>query len=124
MQYLTVWIADLPGENSWYLPRTHTSWRFLAETLVAGRFLLPFSLLLWRRIKRSTTGLASVATLLLLTGLMDAFWLTVPSTVPAGLTITLADILTVLGIGSLWLAVYPGRLPPHEVVVVPQHAQS
>ena len=28
MQYLTVWIADLPAETSWYMPRTLTSWRY------------------------------------------------------------------------------------------------
>jgi hypothetical protein len=122
MQYLTVWIADLPDENSWYLPRTQTNWRFLAEMLFAGRFLLPFSLLLWRRIKRSTTGLASVAALLLLSGIIDAFWLTVPSMVRTGLVITPADMLMLLGIGSLWLTMYQWPLP--EVVGVAQHARS
>jgi hypothetical protein len=124
MQYLTIWIADLPDENSWYLPRTQTSWRFLAETLFAGRFLLPFFLLLWRRLKRSTVGLASVAVLLILTGVIDAFWLTVPSMVRAGLVITPADILMLLGIGSLWLAVYQGQRRTPQVVAVPQHARG
>ena len=42
MQYLTVWIADLPAETSWYMPRTLTSWRYWAWFLIAFHFAVPF----------------------------------------------------------------------------------
>ncbi len=43
MQYLTVWIADLPAETTWYIPRTLTSWRDWAWFLIAFHFAVPFS---------------------------------------------------------------------------------
>ncbi|HJU26761.1 MAG TPA: hypothetical protein VJ722_08810, partial [Rhodanobacteraceae bacterium] len=52
MQYLTVWVADLPDENAWYIPRTLTSWRWLAWFLIVFHFGIPFVLLLSRDLKR------------------------------------------------------------------------
>ncbi len=109
MQYLTVWIADQPDESVWYLPRTRTSWQLLAATLVAGQFLLPFILLLSRRVKRSPAWLAAVAALLCSSAAANAFWLTVPSVASSGVSITPVDALLLLGIGALWLGVYRGQ---------------
>ncbi|MGN6790311.1 MAG: hypothetical protein ACTHJP_12390, partial [Rhodanobacteraceae bacterium] len=64
MQYLTVWIADLPDENAWYIPRTLTSWRYLAWFLIACDFALPFAVLLSRAAKRRRAWLRGVAVML------------------------------------------------------------
>ena len=113
MQYLTVWIADLPSETSWYLPRTLTSWRALAFVLIAFHFALPFAILLSRRAKELRAGLATSAALLLAAHLADALWLVVPAERPSGFTLQLTDLLAPAGMGALWWAVYAGvpRLP-------------
>jgi len=110
MQYLTIWIADLPAENVWYIPRTLTSWRVLAWFLIALHFLVPFFVLLSRKAKRSRALLGAIAGMLLLTNLADALWLVVPGFRPNGFALRWTDLLAPLGIGGLWLCVYLGQL--------------
>jgi hypothetical protein len=108
MQYLTVWIADLPAETSWYIPRTRTSWRALAWFLIAFHLLVPFAVLLSRRAKRNWSCLAWIAALLLSANLADALWLVIPGEQPQGFTLNWTDLLAPLGLGALWLWVFSG----------------
>jgi len=110
MQYLTVWIADIPGETSWYIPRTLTSWRVLAWFLIAIHFAIPFAVLLSRRAKRHRGWLSAVAALLLIAHLVDALWLVVPNLHPGGMALSWTDLLAPIGIGSLWLFVFLRQL--------------
>ncbi len=110
MQYLTVWIADLPAETSWYIPRTLSSWRALAIFLIVFHFAVPFTVLLSRQAKRRALWLAGIAALLLVANLADAFWLVVPTFRPRGFAIGASDLLASLGMGALWGSVYFGQL--------------
>lgn len=110
MQYLTIWIADLPAENSWYIPRTLTSWRWLAWFLIAFDFAIPFAVLLSRRAKRSRIALGVIAAMLLCANLADALWLVVPNFRADGFSLRWTDLLAVIGIGGLWVCVYLGNL--------------
>ncbi|HJU07051.1 MAG TPA: hypothetical protein VJ727_01025 [Rhodanobacteraceae bacterium] len=106
MQYLTVWIADLPDENAWYIPRTLTSWRYLAWFLIAFHFVIPFFVLLSREAKRRRRWLGTIAAMLLIADLADAFWLVVPSFRAQGFLLRWSDLCAPLGLGALWLCVY------------------
>lgn len=106
MQYLTIWVADLPAENAWYIPRTLTTWRWLAWFLIAFEFAIPFALLLLRRAKRSRVAMGTVAGMLLAANLVYAFWLVVPGFRPGGFALRWTDLLAVLGIGALWICIY------------------
>jgi Ni/Fe-hydrogenase subunit HybB-like protein len=106
MQYLTIWVADLPAETAWYLPRTLSSWRVLAWLLTAAHFALPFAVLLSRAAKRRRAWLTAAAGLLVLGSLIDAFWLVVPGGRPAGFDLRWTDLLAPLGVGGLWCAVF------------------
>jgi len=110
MQYLTIWVADLPVETSWYIPRTLTSWRWLAWFLIAFLFVVPFALLLSRRAKRARAWLGGVSALLLIAMLADALWLVVPNFRAAGFSLRWTDPLAALGVGGLWAAVFLGQL--------------
>ncbi|MBV8495270.1 MAG: hypothetical protein JO361_00665 [Gammaproteobacteria bacterium] len=110
MQYLTIWSADQPAETAWYLPRTMTSWRWLAALLIAGHFAVPFAVLLSRRAKRRRSWLASIAALLLLAQLADALWLVVPTFRAQGLSLRWTDLFAPAGMGLLWASVYSSRL--------------
>lgn len=106
MQYLTIWIADLPTETVWYIPRTLTSWRIVAWLLIAFHFIVPFCVLLSRRAKRCRQWLGAIAGMVLIANLIDAFWLVVPSSRPSGLSLRWSDVLAPLGMGGLWTYVY------------------
>jgi hypothetical protein len=110
MQYLTIWIADLPDETAWYIPRTLTTWRWLAWFLIAFHFLIPFVLLLSRGAKRRRIWMRALTAMLVIANLADAFWLVVPSFRAHGFALRWSDLLAPLGIGALWCCVYAGQL--------------
>jgi hypothetical protein len=123
MQYLTIWIADLPDENAWYIPRTLTSWRYLAWFLIACLFVLPFVALLSRAAKRRRTWLRTIASMLVIANFADAFWLIVPGLRPLGFTLHWTDLCAPLGLGALWWCGYLGQLRhARRVLVVPSDA--
>ena len=106
MQYLTIWIADQPAETSWYIPRTHTSWRWLAWFLISFHFAVPFAVLLSRRAKRRRDWLGAVAALLLVANLADALWLIAPGLREQGFALKWSDVFAVVGMGAVWLSFY------------------
>jgi hypothetical protein len=103
MQFLIVWIEDLPDETPWYLLRSQTSWSALTDFVVLAHFVLPFLVLLSRRAKRAPGVLAAVAGLVLLACLADSFWLVVPGFRPHGLALQASDLGALLAIGGCWL---------------------
>ena len=123
MQYLTIWIADLPDEDAWYIPRTLTSWRYLAWFLIACNFVLPFLALLSRAAKRRRTWLRMIASMLVIANFADAFWLIVPGLRPPGFTLHWTDLCAPLGLGALWWCGYLGQLRhARRVLVIPPDA--
>lgn len=121
MQYLTIWVADLPVETSWYIPRTLTSWRMLAWFLIAFLFAVPFALLLSRHAKRARVWLGGISMLLLIASLADALWLVMPNFRASGFSLRWSDPLAALGIGALWVVLYIGQL---RAVRLPATASS
>ncbi len=103
MQYLIVWIEDLPDEIPWYLLRSRTSWSTLTSFVVIAHFVLPFMFLLSRGAKRAPAVLAAVAALVLLACLADSFWLVVPIFRPHGFELQWSDLGALLAVGGLWL---------------------
>ncbi|HMD73811.1 MAG TPA: hypothetical protein VKG05_08140 [Steroidobacteraceae bacterium] len=103
MQFLIMWIEDLPDEIAWMLLRSHTSWSALTWFLVFTHFLLPFVLLLSRGAKRAPSVLAWIGALVLIACLADSFWLVVPNFRPQGFELQWSDLGALLAIGGLWL---------------------
>ena len=103
MQFLIIWIEDLPDEIAWFLLRSQTSWSALTWLVVVAHFALPFVFLLSRGAKRSPAVLAAVAMLVLLACLADSFWLIVPNFRPRGFELQWSDLGALLAIGGLWL---------------------
>lgn len=110
MQYLTIWIADLPDENAWFIPRTLTSWRYLAWFLIAFNFALPFAALLSRAAKHNHTWLRTIAVMLVIANLADTFWLVMPSFRVGGFALRWTDLCAPVGIGALWWCAWVGQL--------------
>jgi hypothetical protein len=102
MQFLIMWIEDLPADIGWYLPRTQTSWSALGLVLAAAHFVVPFLLLLSRELKCRPPLLAAVAAIVLFACLADALWLVLPSFRRAGLDLRWSDLLALLAVGGLW----------------------
>ena len=115
MQYLITWAEDLPRETVWYLPRLQTSWRYVALAVVIGQFALPFTLLLFRSIKRDPRRLAWIAGLLLVSHWLDIGWSVMPARHPLGLSLHWTALAPTVGVGGLWMAGWVWRVRQLEV---------
>jgi len=106
MQFIIIWIEDLPHDISWYLPRVKEGWGRLALFLVCIHFAVPFLFLLFRNIKRKPQALRFLAGLLLFASLTDAFWLVIPEFRPQRFELQWNDVLALLAVGGVWLGLF------------------
>jgi len=84
--------------------------------LILLHFALPFVVLLSRGAKRQPRSLARVAAVVLCLHLIDLFWLIMPALHPAKLFIHWLDLVTPIGVGGLWLAVFIHHLTSRSFI--------
>jgi hypothetical protein len=123
-QYLVIWSANLPEENIWYVHRSRAGWQYVALGLALFHFVVPFLLLLLRRLKRSRADLARIAGLLLVARYFDLYWLTMPAFgssdgLSHGPTWHWLDLAAWLTIGGAWTALFAWRLTARAALPVP-----
>lgn len=121
-QFLITWSANLPEEIPWYLTRLHGGWQWLGIGLMLFHFALPFTILLSREVKRNARTLAIVALGVLAVRFIELFWLITPAFQPHGFTIHWLDLVTLIGVGGIWLWYFVGQLKNRPVV--PMHDPS
>jgi hypothetical protein len=78
--------------------------------------LLPWYLLLFRPLKRDRRTLAPIAGLIAIMQLVNVFWMVQPPFEPGGPVVDVLDILSVVGVGGLWLAVFTWQLTKRPLV--------
>lgn len=125
-QFLIIWSANLPEEAVWYVHRIAGSWQQVGIFLVSFHFVLPFLLLLSRRIKRQASWLVGLAVLIFVSRWLDLFWLIRPAFAPAGVQLYWLDAVLLLAIGGGWLTIFVRQwrskspLPLHDPQLEPQ----
>ena len=102
MQFLIIWVGNLPREIAWYVPRLQTGWVALGVILVVFHFFAPLAILLFRSAKRSALFLGSLAAVLLAMHVIDVYWLVAPSVRPLGFQISILDLLALAAAAALW----------------------
>ena len=126
-QFLIIWSTNIPEEAVWYYHRSQGGWLGVGMALVASHFVLPFFLLLSRRVKRRAQWLTALAVLILLTRWVDLYWLTMPAFYPEGVQLHWLDIALLIGMGGGWFAFYSFQwqgkppLPQHDPHLGEQH---
>ena len=78
-QLLIIWIADVPREITWWLPRIRGSWGGVGLVLLVGHFIIPLVMLLSADIKRDPRRLARLGAWLLLMHVVDIYWVVEPA---------------------------------------------
>jgi hypothetical protein len=101
-QLLIIWSANLPEEVTWYVSRLGPGWRRLALVLIVFHFLIPFVLLLMRKVKQRGLYLAIVCILLFAARLPEVLWLIVPSFQPERLQLDWMDFSLPVSMLLLW----------------------
>jgi hypothetical protein len=102
MQFLIVWVGNLPREISWYVPRLQTGWFALGVLLVVFHFFAPLAILLSRSAKRAPLFLGSLAAGLLVMHAIDVYWLVAPSVRPDGFSIAWLDPVALVVLAAIW----------------------
>jgi hypothetical protein len=117
-QFLIVWSANLPEEIPYYLRRFGDGWQSVTLVLVAGHFVLPWLLLLFRSTKRITRRLVAVACLMLVMRFLDVFWLVAPWVKQGALGVHWMDIAALLAVLGLWVGAFCYLLKGRAVLPV------
>ena len=138
-QFLIIWSGNLPDEIPWYLDRLRGNWDVIASLDVLFHWLIPFTLLLSRDIKRNKERLVLVCKIMIFARCWDLFWLIEPNFADAKrnlhFSFGILEYMTVpVVVISLWMWFYFGELQkrpliqtndPHlEEILEPDHAHA
>jgi hypothetical protein len=77
--FIIIWSGNSPEEIPWYLDRIRGNWGVIATLDVIFHWLIPFSLLLSRDLKRIPSRMATACCIMIFAGFWDMFWLIEPS---------------------------------------------
>ncbi len=78
-EFLIIWSGNIPDEVTYYLKRIHGGWWTICSLDAICHWVIPFSILLSRDIKRSKKKMIWVGSFMLLARLIDMFWLIAPA---------------------------------------------
>lgn len=104
-QGLIIWSGNIPEEVFWYVERSNGGWQWLNWFMFLAQFALPLAILIGEGFRRRVWLIASLAGLLLLSHLVEVFWLVIPAFRPA-LSLRWLDLAAIIGVGGVWLAAY------------------
>ena len=120
-QFMLVWIANMPVDVVWYLPRATTAWKGVMWAIFLLHFALPFFLLLMRSIKRNSKAVGRIAAVILLMQLVFVYYQVIPGSPAAGLRGQWMDVLLPVGIGGIWLAGFFRQLGRYPLLPLYDH---
>jgi len=78
-QYFLIWYANIPEETAWFWVRNQGDFQWLSLSLVIGRFIVPFLVLMPRPARRSTPVLWLASLWMLAFHVFDIFWVVRPN---------------------------------------------
>jgi hypothetical protein len=138
-QFLIIWSGNLPEEIPWYLDRIRGHWGVIIMLDFLFHWLIPFTMLLSRDIKRNKKRLIRVCQWMVFAKAFDLFWLIEPNFKDAARNLhfswgILEYIAVPVAMVSFWVAFFCNRLKtrplvqtndPHLAEILePEHAQA
>jgi hypothetical protein len=138
-QFLIIWSGNLPEEIPWYLDRFMGGWGVIITLDFAFHWLIPFTLLLSRDLKRNKKRLVLVCQWMIFAKAFDLFWLIEPNFKDAARNLhfswgILEYIAVPVAMTAFWFAFYCTRLKarplvqtndPHVAEILePEHAHA
>jgi hypothetical protein len=123
-EFLIIWSGNIPDELPWYLNRIHGGWWVVCSADFICHWLIPFTLLLSRDLKRNKSKMIWLCSWMLFARLVDMFWLIEPNFKGAagnlvGEPISILAYVTVpITVVALWSAYYITQLMNRPLIVV------
>jgi hypothetical protein len=138
-QFLIIWSGNLPDEINWYLDRIRGGWGVIITLDFIFHWLIPFTLLLSRDLKRNKKRLVRVCQWMIFARAFDLFWLIEPNFKDAARNLHFSwgifeYIAVPVAMVAFWTAYYCTRLEarplvqtndPHLAEILePEHANA
>jgi hypothetical protein len=138
-QFLIIWSGNLPEEIPWYLDRIRGHWGIIITLDFIFHWLIPFSMLLSRDIKRNKQRLTRVCQWMIFAKAFDLFWLIEPNFKDAARNLhfswgILEYAAVPVAMAAFWIAFFCTRLKtrplvqtndPHVAEILePEHAHA
>ena len=138
-QFLIIWSGNLPEEIPWYLDRINGHWGIVCTLDFMFHWLVPFSLLLSKDIKKNKKRLIRVCQWMIFAKAFDLFWLIEPNFKDAArhlhFSLAILEYIAVpVAMTALWVAYYCTQLKSRPLVAVndphlaeilePEHAHA
>jgi hypothetical protein len=138
-QFLIIWSGNLPEEINWYLDRIRGHWGIIITLDFIFHWVIPFTLLLSRNIKRNKKRLIRVCQWMIFARAFDMFWLIEPNFKDASRNLhfswgILQYAAVPVAMVALWVAFYCKQMQsrplvqtndPHLVEILePEHAHA
>jgi hypothetical protein len=124
-EFLIIWSGNVPDEIPWYLARIHGGWWVICSLDFICHWLIPFTLLLSRDLKRNKTKMIWLAGWMIFARCLDMFWLIEPNFRDAAGNLHLTNNLGILAyvtvpvaVLSVWGAYYLTELMKRPLVNV------
>jgi hypothetical protein len=120
-QFLIIWSGNLPEEIPWYLDRIRGHWGIIITLDFIFHWLIPFTLLLSRDIKRNKKRLVRVCQWMIFAKAFDLFWLVEPNFKDAARNLhfswgILEYAAVPVAMTAFWVAFFCMRLKTRPVV--------
>ncbi len=120
-QFLIIWSGNLPEEIPWYLDRIRGHWGIIITLDFIFHWLIPFSMLLSRDIKRNKKRLVRVCQWMIFARAFDLFWLIEPNYKDAARNLhfswgILEYVAVPVAMVAFWVAFFCTRLKQRPVV--------
>ena len=138
-QFLIIWSGNLPEEIPWYMDRINGHWGIICTLDFIFHWLVPFSLLLSKDIKKNKNRLIRVCQWMIFAKFFDLFWLVEPNFKDAARNLhfswgILEYVAVPVAMTALWVAYYCTQLKsrplvqtndPHLAEILePEHAHA
>jgi hypothetical protein len=120
-QFLIIWSGNLPEEIPWYLDRIRGHWGVIITLDFLFHWLIPFTLLLSRDLKRNKKRLVLVCQWMVFARAFDLFWLIEPNFKDAARNLhfswgILEYIAVPVAMVSVWVAYFCTQLKARPLV--------
>ena len=120
-QFLIIWSGNLPEEIPWYLDRIRGHWGVIITLDFMFHWLIPFTLLLSRDIKRNKKRLVRVCQWMIFAKAFDLFWLIEPNYKDAARNLhfswgILEYVAVPVAMTAFWVAYFCMQLKTRPVV--------
>jgi hypothetical protein len=118
-QFFLTWYSNIPDEVAFFHRRWHDNggtWKGVSLGLVAFHFFVPFWFLMSRNIKRRLPLLATGAVFMMLTHVVEVYWVVMPNFGP--LAPTWVDLACLLGVFGVYAATVLRGMEDYPLVAV------